>query len=187
MSRIGLLPIPVPAGVTVTVGADNVVNVKGPKGELVVNVSPLLTIEQGEGEIKITRADNERTARSQHGLARTLLNNAVVGVTAGHQKILDIIGVGYRVQLDGRDLMMNLGYSHPVKIIAAPGITFEVAADDKARTQNVKVSGIDKAMVGQMAADIRKVRKPDPYKGKGVRYRGEVIKLKAGKRAAGKK
>ena len=125
--------------------------------------------------------------RSQHGLARTLINNAILGVTQGHSKSLEVIGVGYRAQMQGKNLLLNMGYSHPVTVEAMPGITFEVAADDKTRSQRINVSGIDKVLVGQMAADIRKVRKPEPYKGKGIRYVGEVVKLKAGKRAAAKK
>lgn len=188
MSRIGRQPISVPGNVTVDVDAANLVKVKGPKGELAVAIDRRLTLEREDGKLMLTRPDNNRIARSQHGLARTLINNCVEGVTKGHSKVLDIVGVGYRAQLQGKDLLLNMGYSHPVVIPAVPGITFEVQSDDKARTQKIVVSGIDKALVGQVAADIRKVRKPDPYKGKGIRYAGEVIRLKAGKRAAaGKK
>lgn len=187
MSRIGRLPIDVPNGVTVTVDADNRVTVKGPKGELFENVARELTIKQEDGKLTIDRPNNLYRTRSQHGLARTLVQNMVDGVTKGHEKTLDIQGVGFRAALEGRNLNLSMGYSHPVKIAAPEGITFEVVSDDKARTQSIKVSGIKKAQVGQLAADIRKVRKPDPYKGKGIRYRGEVVKLKAGKRAAAKK
>lgn len=187
MSRIGRLPVTVPANVTVSVGPLNEVTVKGPKGELKVNLDRSLSVTQEDGTLSIDRPTNHRLQRSQHGLARTLVNNSVVGVTAGHTKTLEVIGVGYRAQLEGRNLLLNMGYSHPVRVEAVPGITFEVIADDKTRTQQIKVSGIDKALVGQIAADIRKVRKPEPYKGKGIRYQGEVIKLKAGKRAAAKK
>lgn len=187
MSRIGTLPITVPNGVTVTVGALNEVAVKGPKGELKVNLDRDLKINPEGNTITIERPSNDRRFRSQHGLARTLVNNSVVGVTNGHTKTLEVIGVGYRAQLEGKNLLLNMGYSHPVRVEARPGITFEVAADEKTRTQQIKVSGIDKALVGQVAADIRKVRKPEPYKGKGIRYQGEVVKLKAGKRAAAKK
>jgi large subunit ribosomal protein L6 len=188
MSRIGKAPITVPAGVTVTVDeATNVVTVKGPKGELSQPISRLLTVTQEEGTLAVERPNNLREARSQHGLARTLINNMVVGVTTGHSKLLEIIGVGYRVQAQGQGLNLNMGYSHPVAVAPVPGINFEVVVDERARTQQIKVSGIDKALVGQIAADIRKVRKPEPYKGKGIRYRGEVVKLKAGKRAAAKK
>ena len=188
MSRIGLRPIPVPAGVTISLDeATNVVTVKGPKGELTQPISRLLTISQEDGTATLARPNNLREARSQHGLARTLVANMVEGVTKGHAKQLDIIGVGYRAVLEGKNLLLSMGYSHPVRLEAPEGITFEVKADERARTQSIIVSGIDKALVGQLAADIRKVRKPEPYKGKGIRYRGEVIKLKAGKRAAAKK
>lgn len=188
MSRIGIRPIPVPAGVTVTVDENtNVVTVKGPKGQLVQPVSRLLTVAQEDGHLVLSRPNEQREARSQHGLARTLLANMVEGVTKGHAKTLEIVGVGYRVAVQGKTLNMNMGYSHPVNIPAPDGIEFAVKADEKTRAQQVIVSGIDKALVGQIAADVRKVRKPEPYKGKGVRYQGEVIKLKAGKRAAAKK
>jgi large subunit ribosomal protein L6 len=188
MSRIGTAPIQVPNGVTITVDeATNTVTVKGPKGELSQPISRLLTVKQEDGTLTIERPNNLREARSQHGLARTLINNMVDGVTKGHMKVLEVIGVGYRAQVQGKNLLLNMGYSHPVTIEAGQGITFEVAADEKTRTQQIRVSGIDKALVGQMAADIRKVRKPEPYKGKGIRYQGEVVKLKAGKRAAAKK
>jgi large subunit ribosomal protein L6 len=187
MSRIGRLPIAVPSGVTVDVSDGNHVTVKGPKGQLEVQVAKELTISHENGTLTIDRPDNDRHNRSQHGLARTLISNMIQGVTNGHMKALEVIGVGYRAQLEGRGLLLNMGYSHPVKIAPVDGITFEVAADEKTRTQVIRVSGIDKAKVGQIAADIRKVRKPDPYKGKGIRYQGEVIKLKAGKRAAAKK
>lgn len=187
MSRIGLLPIPVPSGVTVSVEADNLVTVKGPKGELRQMICRDLTIEQNDGALKITRPNNQSRLRQQHGLARTLIDNMVVGVTKGHEKMLDVQGVGFRAAVQGQNLVLNVGYSHPVTVPAPQGVTFEVQADDKARTLRIKVLGIDKAAVGQVAADVRKVRKPDPYKGKGIRYFGEVIKLKAGKRASAKK
>jgi len=188
MSRIGQSPIPVPSGVTVTVdAATNVVTVKGPKGELKQPIARELTIKQEEGKIRVERPNNLRRARSQHGLARTLINNMVEGVTKGHAKTLEIIGVGYRAQMQGKNLLLAMGYSHPVVITAAPGILFEIPAEERGKAQQIRISGIDKAMVGQMAADIRKVRKPEPYKGKGIRYQGETIKLKAGKRAAAKK
>jgi large subunit ribosomal protein L6 len=187
MSRIGRLPIPVPSGVTIDVAEGNFVKVKGPKGELDVALASELMIKQEESTLLVDRPDNDRRNRSQHGLARTLINNMIVGVTQGHSKALEVIGVGYRAQLEGRGLLLNMGYSHPVRIPPMDGITFEVVADEKTRTQVIRVSGINKAQVGQVAADIRKVRKPDPYKGKGIRYQGEFIKLKAGKRAAAKK
>jgi large subunit ribosomal protein L6 len=188
MSRIGLRPIDVPSGVTISVDeATNVVTVKGPKGELSQPISRLLTVKQEDGKLEISRPNNLREARSQHGLARTLVNNMVEGVTKGHSKILEIVGVGYRASLEGKNLLLNMGYSHPVRIQSENGVTFEIIADEKARTQKINVSGIDKQAVGQIAADIRKVRKPEPYKGKGIRYQGEVVRLKAGKRAAAKK
>lgn len=188
MSRIGIRPIPVPAGVTVTVDErTNEVTVQGPKGTLVQPISRLLTLKQEDGTLSLERPNNLREARSQHGLARTLLANMVDGVTKGHAKTLEIVGVGYRAQLEGKNLLLNMGYSHPVRLDAPEGIAFEIKADEKTRAQQIIVSGIDKALVGQIAADVRKVRKPEPYKGKGIRYQGEVIKLKAGKRAAAKK
>lgn len=188
MSRIGMAPITVPSGVTISVDeATNVVTVKGPKGELSQQIARELTVKQEDGKLQVERPNNLRRARSQHGLARTLINNMVEGVTKGHTKTLEIIGVGYRAQMEGKNLLLNMGYSHPVRMESPPGITFELAAEERGRTQQIRVSGIDKALVGQMAADIRKVRKPEPYKGKGIRYQGETIKLKAGKRAAAKK
>lgn len=188
MSRIGLRPIPVPSGVTISVDeATNVVTVKGPKGELTEKISRLLEVKQNDGQLELSRPNNQREARSQHGLARTLINNMVEGVTKGHMKTLEIVGVGYRASLEGKNLLLNMGYSHPVRVASENGVTFEIISDDKARTQKINVSGIDKQAVGQIAADIRKVRKPEPYKGKGIRYQGEVVKLKAGKRAAAKK
>ena len=188
MSRIGLKPIPVPDKVTVEIAADNLVTVKGPKGELQQQIARELTVKQDGNVLTIERPNNQYRLRGQHGLARTLIHNMVVGVTEGHTKTLEIQGVGYRVQAQGNGLLLNMGYSHPVTIAGADGIKFALEQDEKTKQQLIKVSGIDKAMVGQIAADIRKVRKPEPYKGKGIRYRGEVIKLKAGKRAAaGKK
>ena len=188
MSRIGFQSIPVPSGVTIAVDeATNEITVKGPKGELHQHISRLLKVTQEDGKLALGRANDLREARSQHGLARTLIANMVDGVTKGHAKTLEVLGVGYRAQLEGRNLLLNMGYSHPVRVEAPAGITFEVKADDKARTQHITVSGIDKALVGQMAADVRKVRKPEPYKGKGIRYQGEIVKLKAGKRASAKK
>jgi len=187
MSRIGKLPITVPTGVEVTVDPANFVTVKGPKGVLNVQIAPELTVAQQGPTLTVDRPDNLRRARSRHGLARTLINNCVEGVTKGHQRILEIVGVGYRAQMDGQSLVLNMGYSHPVKIDAVAGIKFELTQEERSRTQRIVVSGIDKALVGQVAADIRKVRSPEPYKGKGIRYQGEVIRLKAGKRAAAKK
>jgi large subunit ribosomal protein L6 len=187
MSRIGLRPIELPKNVTVEIDNTNTVIVKGPKGELRQPISRLLSLKNEEGKLSLERPNNLREARSQHGLARTLIANMVDGVSKGHSKTLEIVGVGYRVQAQGKNLVLSMGYSHPVNVAAPEGIAFEVKADEKTRTQQIVVNGIDKALVGQVAADIRKVRKPEPYKGKGIRYSGEVVRLKAGKRAAAKK
>lgn len=182
MSRIGLKPITVPGNVTVTV-ENAEVTVKGPKGELKQPIARELTVEQEDGKLTVSRPNNQRRNRSQHGLVRTLIANMVTGVTEGHAKALEIHGVGYRAQAAGQTVTLSVGYSHPVAVTAPEGINFDVKADDKSRVTTITVSGIDKALVGQVAADIRKTRKPDPYKGKGVRYKGEVVKLRQGKRA----
>ncbi len=182
MSRIGLKPITVPGNVTVTV-ENALVTVKGPKGQLQQPIARELTIDQEGGQLTVSRPNNQRRNRSQHGLARTLINNMIVGVTEGHSKALEIHGVGYRAQAEGKVLNLSVGYSHQVKVPAPDGIDLDVKADDKSRVTTITVSGIDKALVGQVAADIRKTRKPDPYKGKGVRYKGEVVRLRPGKRA----
>jgi large subunit ribosomal protein L6 len=187
MSRIGNQSISIPAGVQVNVDTTNGVTVKGPKGELNVKIARELTVRQEGDVLSVDRPDNLRRARSQHGLARTLINNCVEGVTKGHQKVLEIVGVGFRAQIEGQGLVLNMGYSHSVKIDAIPGIKFELSQEERGRSQKIIVSGIDKVLVGQVAADIRKVRKPEPYKGKGIRYQGEIVRLKAGKRAAAKK
>ncbi len=177
MSRIGKQPIPVPSGVDVKIDGSTV-TVKGPKGELSQTFTDLLAIELQDGELVVTRPDDSRTARSLHGLTRTLLANMVTGVSDGFSKNLEIVGVGYRAILKGSDLELQLGFSHPVVVAAEPGITFEVPAPTK-----ITVRGIDKQLVGQVAADIRKWRKPEPYKGKGVRYEGEYVRRKLGKAA----
>lgn len=182
MSRIGLKPIPVPGNVTVSSDGGNV-SVKGPKGELTAKIATSLSLKQEDGTLTIERPDNDRFNRSQHGLARTLISNMVEGVTNGHSKLLEIHGVGYRAQLEGKTLVLSVGYSHQIKIAPPAGIDFEIGAEDKSRITRITVKGIDKALVGQLAADVRKTRKPDPYKGKGVRYAGEVVKLRPGKRA----
>jgi large subunit ribosomal protein L6 len=176
MSRIGRLPIPVPSGVEVTLDGQTVV-VKGPKGTLSHVITDPIRIERNEdGTLVVTRPNDERESRSLHGLTRTLVNNMVVGVTEGYVKAMEIRGVGYRVAAKGSDLEFALGYSHPVPVQAPEGISFEVESPTK-----FTVKGIDKQKVGEVAANIRKLRKPDPYKGKGVRYAGEQIKLKVGK------
>jgi large subunit ribosomal protein L6 len=175
MSRIGRLPIPVPTGVDVTIDGQQI-SVKGPKGTLAHTVAEPITVEREDGVLAIKRPDDERRNRALHGLTRSLVNNLVVGVTDGYEKKLEIHGVGYRVQLKGSDLEFSLGFSHPVKVTPPEGITFVVEAPTR-----FSVQGIDKQRVGEVAANIRKLRKPDPYKGKGVRYAGEKIRRKVGK------
>ena len=176
MSRIGRLPIPVPSGVEVTLDGQSV-TVKGPKGTLSHTVPAPITIERSEdGTLQVARPDDERESRSLHGLTRSLVANMVTGVTDGYAKAMEIRGVGYRVAAKGSDLEFALGYSHPVPVSAPDGISFEVQSPTR-----FVVRGIDKQKVGEVAANIRKLRKPDPYKGKGVRYEGEQIKLKVGK------
>ncbi len=175
MSRIGRLPIPVPTGVDVTINGSQV-TVKGPKGSLSHSVVSPISIAKEDGELLVTRPDDERDSRARHGLTRTLVNNMVVGVTQGYSKSLEIVGVGYRVAAKGSNLEFALGFSHPVPVEAPPGITFVVETPTRFR-----VEGIDKQLVGEVAANIRKLRKPDPYKGKGVRYAGEVVRRKVGK------
>jgi large subunit ribosomal protein L6 len=182
MSRIGLKPITVPKGVSVS-QENEVVTVKGPKGELHQKVARELEVSIDEATVSVARPDNHRRNRSQHGLARTLIANMVKGVSEGHEKALEIHGVGYRATAQGQGLTLSLGYSHPVVVDPVDGIEFEVKPDDKTKVTTIVVKGIDKAKVGQVAADIRKARKPDPYKGKGVRYKGEVVRLRQGKRA----
>jgi large subunit ribosomal protein L6 len=175
MSRIGKLPIPVPANVDVTIDGQQI-SVKGPKGTLAHTIAEPIIVERGEGVLEVKRPDDERRNRALHGLTRSLVNNLVVGVTDGYEKKLEIHGVGYRVQLKGSDLEFSLGFSHPVKVTPPEGITFTVENPTR-----FSVQGIDKQRVGEVAANIRKLRKPDPYKGKGVRYAGEKIRRKVGK------
>ena len=176
MSRIGKLPVPVPSGVDVQVQS-NTITVKGPKGTLSHVVVEPLTIEQSDGALEIKRPDDQRQSRALHGLTRTLVNNMVVGVTDGYEKKLEIHGVGYRVLSKGpTQLEFQLGYSHSIVFDAPEGITFNVEAPTR-----FSVIGIDKQQVGEVAANIRKLRKPEPYKGKGVRYVGEHVRMKAGK------
>jgi large subunit ribosomal protein L6 len=180
VSRIGKLPVPVPSGVDVTIDGQQV-TVKGPKGTLSHVVKEPITVSRDEaGPINVVRPDDERISKSLHGLSRTLIANMVIGVTDGYTKTLEIVGTGYRVTAKGSDLEFALGFSHPVLVPAPEGISFRVEAPTR-----FAVEGIDKQQVGEVAANIRKLRKPDPYKGKGVRYQGEVIRRKAGK--AGKK
>ena len=176
MSRIGRLPITVPAGVEVAIEGSSV-TVKGPKGTLSHKVaSPITVVKDDDGSLKVSRPNDERESRALHGLTRTLVANMVAGVTEGYTKKLEIVGTGYRVMAKGADLEFALGFSHPVIIPAPDGISFAVESPTR-----FSVSGIDKQKVGEVAANLRKLRKPDPYKGKGVRYEGEVIRRKAGK------
>src|SRR5690348_14786471 len=175
MSRIGKLPIPVPSGVEVSINGREV-TVKGPKGSLSHTIVEPITIEQADAELIVRRPDDERDSRARHGLTRTLVANMVKGVTDGYSKTLEIVGTGYRVQARGSDLEFALGFSHPVLVKPPTGITFTVEAPTR-----FVVSGIDKQQVGETAANIRKLRKPEPYKGKGVRYQDEVVRRKAGK------
>ncbi|WP_027019832.1 50S ribosomal protein L6 [Corynebacterium sputi] len=175
MSRIGKNPVVLPSSVTATISGQDV-TVKGPKGELSVAVPAPISVTQEENEIVVARPDDHRTNRSLHGLSRSLVNNMVVGVTEGYTIKMQIFGVGYRVVKKGSDLEFALGYSHPVLIKAPEGITFEVDGNTK-----LSVSGIDKQQVGQIAANIRRLRKDDPYKGKGIRYEGEQVRRKVGK------
>ena len=178
MSRIGKLPVSVPAGVEVTINGSEV-SVKGPKGELTQSFHSELTIEKAEdGSIVVTRPDDERKSRAMHGLTRTLIHNMIIGVSEGYSKTLELVGVGYRAAVKGDHLELNLGFSHPVIVKTPEGIKFECPDQSK-----IVVSGIDKQQVGQVAADIRKWRKPEPYKGKGIRYEGEHVRRKEGKTA----
>ena len=174
MSRIGKLPIQIPSGVTITVG-DDAITVVGPKGQLVVPHLSDVTVTLEDGNAIVTRKDDERIAKAQHGLQRALLNNAVVGVTEAFEKKLEVSGVGFRVSGGGQEIEMALGFSHPVKYRAPEGVQLTV------NKMEITVNGIDKQLVGQSAAEIRALKKPEPYKGKGIKYAGEVILRKAGK------
>lgn len=190
MSRIGRLPIPVPAGVQVEID-DHTVRVTGPKGELSRVIHPAMIIEKGEGQLLVKRPSEQREHKALHGLTRSLVANMVEGVTNGFVKQLEITGVGYRAQKQGEKLVFQLGYSHPVEMVAPPGIqfgtveTFTPTSANEWLSTRLTVTGIDKERVGATAADIRRLREVEPYKGKGIRYRGEVVRRKAGK-AAGK-
>ena len=175
MSRIGRAPIEIPSGVTVTVDGSAVL-VKGPKGELTHVVPSPIAVAVEEGQVVVTRPDDERESRSLHGLTRTLIANNVIGVTQGYSKGLEVVGTGYRVTAKGSSIEFALGFSHPVTVEPPAGISFQVEGNNK-----LTISGIDKQAVGEVAANIRKIRKPEPYKGKGVRYAGENVRRKAGK------
>jgi large subunit ribosomal protein L6 len=175
MSRIGRLPIEIPSGVDVSVDGSDV-RVKGPKGELSLTVAQPIEVRIEDGSVLVTRPDDERASRSLHGLTRTLIANQILGVTQGYSKGLEIVGTGYRVAAKGNGVEFALGYSHPITVEPPAGITFAVEGNNR-----LTVSGIDKQAVGEVAANIRKLRKPEPYKGKGVRYAGEVVRRKSGK------
>ena len=181
MSRIGRMPITVPAGVEVKVSETNLVTVKGPKGELTQQLSPLMTIEQEDNIIHVKRPNDEKETRALHGLTRSLLHNMVVGVHETYKKELEVNGVGYRAAKDGDKLILTVGYSHPVEIKEGNGISIEVPAPNK-----IIISGCDKQAVGQFAAEVREKRPPEPYKGKGIKYVDEVIHRKVGKTGAKK-
>lgn len=176
MSRVGRLPVAVPSGVEVKIEGSQV-KIKGPKGEMEFGFAPVIEVTHQDDEIIINRPSDAREMRSLHGTTRALIQNMVTGVTDGFQKELQLVGVGYRANMQGKNLVLNVGYSHSVEIEPPQGITFEVGD----RNQQIFISGIDKQAVGQIAADIRKVRPPEPYKGKGIRYKGEYIRRKAGK------
>ena len=182
MSRIGRMPITVPAGVTVSIADGNVVTVKGPKGELKRELRPEMIIKQEGTTITVDRPSDDKLHRSLHGLTRTLLNNMIVGVTDGFSKELEVNGVGYRVAKEGKNLVMNLGFSHQVIVSEIEGITIEVPSANK-----IVISGTDKQKVGQFAAEVREKRPPEPYKGKGIKYTDEVIRRKEGKTGVKKK
>ncbi|MDA9913091.1 50S ribosomal protein L6 [Candidatus Nanopelagicales bacterium] len=175
MSRIGRRPIPVPSGVQINVTGQTVA-VKGPKGELSLDVPEPISVSESDGTVTVSRPDDERTSKQLHGLSRSLIDNMVVGVTDGYSKALELVGTGYRVQAKGTNLELALGFSHPVVVEAPVGIQFVVESPTK-----FSVSGIDKQLVGEVSANIRKLRAPEPYKGKGVRYANEVVRRKAGK------
>jgi large subunit ribosomal protein L6 len=175
MSRIGRLPIPIPSGVDIAIDGQ-AVSVKGPKGQLSLTVAEPIQVVREDAVVHVTRPNDEGHVRALHGLSRTLIANMVTGVTAGYSKTLEIVGVGYRVQAKGKNLEFSLGFSHPVVVEPPEGISFRVEAPTR-----FVVEGIDKQLVGETAARIRKIRKPDPYKAKGVRYQGEVIRRKVGK------
>ena len=175
MSRIGRLPVTIPSGVEINVEGQTV-KVKGPKGELAHTVAQPIVVERKDDQVEVTRPNDERESRSLHGLTRTLIANQIIGVTEGYTKGLEVVGTGYRVQAKGSNVEFALGYSHPITVEPPAGISFTVEGNNK-----LTVVGIDKQAVGEMAANIRKLRKPEPYKGKGVRYAGEVVRRKAGK------
>ena len=183
MSRIGKQPIPLPGGVTITAEADGLVTVKGPKGQIAKRLTPELSIVQEDGHVRVERPTDSDRHRALHGLTRSLVANMITGVSQGYSKTLNITGVGYRATVNNNNLTLNVGYSHPVEVKPREGITFAAVMDPATRSPVVTISGVDKETVGQQAAEVRKVRPPEPYKGKGIRYSNEVIRRKAGKSA----
>jgi large subunit ribosomal protein L6 len=182
MSRIGKQPVTIPAKVDVTLGDDNHLTVKGPKGQLALQVHPAITIKKEDGKLLVERPDDQRQSRALHGLTRALLHNMVTGVSTGFRRTLQLDGTGYRVEMKGKNLIVYVGYSHPIEITPPEGISF--AVEDRGVVFHV--DGIDKQVVGQVAANIRALRPPEPYHGKGIRYKDEVIRRKAGKAGKGK-
>ena len=188
MSRIGKRPITVPQGVDIQSATDGLLTVKGPKGTLTRQIHPRMSIEQADGTLLVKRPTDGQQDRALHGLTRSLVNNMVEGVSVGYRRVLEIEGVGYRATKDGNGLILSLGFSHPVPIVPLEGINFEVGQDAATRRPFIVILGIDKESVGQQAAVIRKLKPPEPYKGKGIRYQGEIVRRKAGKsgKAGGK-
>ncbi len=176
MSRVGRLPIDVPAGVDVNIDG-SFVKVKGPKGEMEFTFTPEIVIRKEEGRILVERPTDQPMHRALHGTTRAVLNNMIVGVSTGFERVLEIEGVGYRAEMDGKNLIVNVGFSHPVVVEPPEGISFDVDM----RVRQIKISGYDKQVVGQIASEIRRLRPPEPYKGKGIRYQGEYVRRKAGK------
>jgi large subunit ribosomal protein L6 len=177
VSRVGKMPVAVPKGVTILVDQGNLVTVQGPKGQLKQQFPTEMTISQADDQLQVTRPTDQKAHKALHGLSRALLNNMVTGVSQGFTRVMDVEGVGYRAAMMGKNLVVVVGYSHPVEVVPPPGIAFEV---DKTGRQ-ITITGIDKQVVGQIAAQIRGLRPPEPYKGKGIRYRGERVRQKAGK------
>ena len=184
MSRIGKMPIELGSDVKIDVAPNNMVKVKGPKGELALQVDPDITVEVEDGEILVKRPTEQKRHRAMHGLYRSLIDNMVIGVSKGYQKQLEVIGVGYRAEMKGQILELALGFSHPIYFLPPEGITISVEGGGRGKNLIITIEGIDKQLVGQVAAKIRALRPPEPYKGKGVRYVGEYVRRKAGKTAA---
>ncbi len=184
MSRIGRRPIPLPKGVSLAATEDGTVTVKGPKGTLVRRLNPEITIREESGNLLVERPTDQKEHRSLHGLTRTLVANMVEGVSNGYTRQLEVIGVGFRATMSGKTLQLSVGYSHQIEVMPRDGVEFSVATDPQSRNPIVTIAGIDKERIGQTAAEIRKLRKPEPYKGKGIRYRGEAVRRKQGKAGA---